>query len=879
MISATEGFARSSSLFPAFWREIQDAPPGASPLLERPELLAALDAWLDGDGPPFALVFGPPGSGKTSLLARWALSVAARGATEVLFLPIDRRFGTAQERDALRHLFGMLPEAAQTYHRGAYTLDRLRYSLRCETAWKRPPGELPRLIVLDGFDQAVGWSTANAARVFSAAGERVRVLVSVSAPDNTAGSAVIASTCARLGWNPEAKATILVPPLLPPEASFLRRMHAETAPERIEEQIQDLRRRLATHSSPRPELASRGLTLLAAALCPMSLRDLSAILDQPESALLTSLDETGEITSALLDRDDTISGYRFRHESLRRGWQSTDEAGVAAAEQRLVAMGLEAIDALEKGTLAPGDLAPYLVDNLGAHLTHISAPWSELLRLVNPAWWKARRARPDGVTGFLADVRRANDSAEASLVTPAAEPSEERAAPAAQIAALLRCALVEGAVLSLAIASFPDAPRTGPHREPSIDERLTTGMDIYRAEALVRLAGLLDASARESVLEMACTLLARGPDLLPNFGLLVELATGLSGARGQEIARAAVAAYLRPHTPHVSIGPALMRLAALLPADEGIPLVAEAVRQVSVANPSPRDLGLLAEAASISSEALFLELVRESSLREDPFRLSLLCRIAHRLPEEMQSGVVASAASFYLGYLEELEPTEWPEHVVTDISALAPLLPESLARELLPRLITRLASMPDDLDLFAAHELTRLGKHLEGASSARVRGEVVTRLARLNIRLRVRIVTRCPAQLCALLGPEAAVELLRDAEEDRDLVLALALLAPTLPPELRAPVVARVVALHCALGDLVYTLWAVLECAPYMTPGDATGVFWQAHRSELGVPLKNMLLSYGWSPPAVGSLIHRLDGEAAVLAVAREIVDTASWLP
>lgn len=879
MISSTEGFARSSSLFAAFWREIPQAQPGTAPLVERPELVAALDAWQGGDGPPFALVVGPTGSGKTSLLARWALSVVARGEAEVFFLPIDRRFGTAQERDALRLLFGMLPEAAQDYHRGAYTLDRLRYSVRCEIAWKRPPEELARIVLLDGLDQAEEWSTSTKARIFSAAGERVYVLVSVSAPDEAAVREVIASTCARLGWNPEAMATIVVPPL-PPEASFLRRLHAEhpaeTAPETIEEHVRHLRKLLAAHDSLRAELAFRTVTLLAAALCPMSLRDLSVILRQPEGALLHSLDGTWEITSALLDRDDAVSGYRFRHEALRRGWQATDEAGVAAAELRLVEQGLESLEALEESKLAPADLAPYLVDNLGAHLTRVGASWGELLKLVGPAWRKARCARPDGVTGFLADVRRANDSAEAALLSLEANPMET---PTNLLAALLRCALVEGAMLSLAIASFPDAPRTGPHREPSLDESLTTGMDIYRVEALVRFAGLLDEKARDHVLELASTLLSRSLHLPGSFGLLVELSTGLSGARGQEIARAAIAVYQRADTAHVSIGPALMRLAAVLPPDEESPLVAEAVRQVSAANPSPRDLGLLAEAALNSPEARLQELFRESSQREDPFRLSLLCRIAHRLPNEVQSSVVTAAASFYLGYLDEIAPTEWPEHVVTDISALAPLLLEPQARELLPKLIARFTSMPDDLDLFAAHELTRLGGHLEGTEREQVHREVVHRLQRLGIRLRVRIATRCPTQLCALLGPEAAVEVLRDADEDRDLVIALARLAPALPPQLRAPVVARVVALHCALDDLVYTLWAVLECAPHMTPAEATRVFWQAHRRELGVPLKNMLLGYGWSPPAVGALIHRLGGEAAVLAVAQEIVATASWLP
>lgn len=859
-------------MFPAFWREI----PGASPHLERPELLGALDTWLDGDSPPFALVAGPPGSGKTSLLARWARAVAARGATEILFLPIDRRFGTAQERDALRHLFGMLPEAAQSYHRGAYTLDRLRYSVRCEIAWKRPPGERARLVLLDGFDQAEGWSTANAARVLAAAGERVRVLVSVSAPDAPEGAEIIAASCARLGWDPAAKATILVP-ALPREASH----RAESAPESIDEHLRHLRARLAGHDSAAAELALRALTLLAAALCPLSLADLGVILGEPTSALLAALDATWAITGALLDRDDAHRGYRFRHEALRRGWQSADEAGVAAAEQRLVAAGLGALTALEEGRIAAADLAPYLVDHLGAHLTRVGASWREHMRLVGPAWRTARGARPDGVTGFIADVRRANDRVEAALLAPDVEPEPEamRAAPAARIAALLRCALVEGAMLSLAIASFPDAPRTGPHREPRLDERVTTGMDIYRAEALVRLAGLLDPKPRGQVLELSCTLLARGPDLLANFGLLVELATGLPGARGEEIALAAIAAYRRPNTPHVSIGPALLRLATLLPPSEGIALVAEAVRHVSAVNASPRDLGLLADAAEGAPEVLVLELFRKSSLQEDPFRLSLLCRIAHRLPKKLQSSVVTSAASFYLDYLDELEPTEWPEHVVTDIGALAPILPERLARALLPRLIARLTRMPDELDLFAAHELTRLGKHLDGAERAQVRGEVVTRLARLTLPLRVRLATRCPAQLCALLGPEAAVEMLQGADEDRDLVLALSLLAPSLSPELRARVVTRVVALHCTLGDLVYTLWAVLECAPYMTLDEATSVFWQAHRSELGVPLKNMLLGYGWSPPAVGSLIHRLGGEAAVLAAAREIIDTATWLP
>ena len=185
---------------------------------ERSEVLASLDAWLDRDDRPFALVLGPPEAGKTALLAHWAISVAERGTVEVAFLPVDRRLGTALERDALGLLSSLLPEVSDTV-----TPAGLRRDVWRELWFDRSPGELTRLVIVDGADRAEKWSVQSGADRSPNPGERVRLLISVDTREENSSGPTIGALCSQQGLNPEETEAITIgcryrfAPVLPAE--------------------------------------------------------------------------------------------------------------------------------------------------------------------------------------------------------------------------------------------------------------------------------------------------------------------------------------------------------------------------------------------------------------------------------------------------------------------------------------------------------------------------------------------------------------------------------------------------------------------------------------------------------------------------------------
>jgi len=119
----------------------------------RDEELAALDAWLDDPRRPCALVVASAGRGKSALLARWTRRAAAR--VPAVFAPVSIRFGTALRAPAMMMLAAQLRRIAGSPGEAPRDPDAARAEIETLLA---APGEAPRLVVLDGLDEAVGWS-------------------------------------------------------------------------------------------------------------------------------------------------------------------------------------------------------------------------------------------------------------------------------------------------------------------------------------------------------------------------------------------------------------------------------------------------------------------------------------------------------------------------------------------------------------------------------------------------------------------------------------------------------------------------------------------------------------------------------------------------
>ncbi|UQA58740.1 hypothetical protein [Polyangium aurulentum] len=849
----SEGYTRADARLAAFWGEVQARLSGPAPWETHAELLAGLDAWLGREGPPFAVVLGPPGADRTLLLARWALSVVARGAVDVAFLPIDRRLGTALERDALRLLYGLLPRTEDIECLGIRTLEEMRQQLRLELATYREDDEPELLVIVDGIDRAAGWSLPTGADLPDGPGERVRVLVSADTPLEGGADAAIEAICARQGWSRSAVETFVLPPM-PDDDGLVD----------IEGVIRDVQAKL---DGGRGGDALRGcLALLVAAFRPMDLEDLSLLVGQSADALQDQLDEGWSVVGRLLERQDERHGYRFRDEVWRQAWQAANAAAVGAAEQRILQAGREALRAVGEGRLAPNDVLPYLVDNFGAHLFGCNAPAEELLQLVSPAWLEVWKTHADAMAGFLADVWWARERVHRELRLHLADTKEACSARARLVIASVRCTLVEGSVISMDREDDPPPERR-------IVWHRTTRAGCSRAEALVALAERIAPADRGVLLDQAYEITRREPDCRKDGDLLVELAAALSGPRRVELAREAVCAFRAGdelRADESAFG--LMRAAALLPLDEARLAIAEAVGRVKR---EPRWLG---EAAVGLPEELLLELCRASAALDDEDRIPVLGRLSLLLSPSPRSGVLHEVTRLFANYFEHLPPTKKLRsgHVL-DLAELAPLLPEPLVEKLLPEAIARMNREAK----YRNNEchLLELARHLHGREKEALLAEVRERLQQPKDWFYV--LENCSADICALIGPEGALELLdrvRVFDEDYGALAPAARLAPSLPPGMREALVARVAAEYAERGDNSDTLFWVLRCARWMTTEDGVRLFCAPSTSSSGMNLFSILHARGWLPERA-ELIHLLGGDAAVLGVAREIVETAGWLP
>ncbi len=163
--------------------------------------LDALDAWLaDARGAPHLLLHGPAAIGKTSLLLHWLRAHAADARWHIVFLPISVRFDTnspelfwalaAAQLGA--QLTAARPNADDALDLALAALDRLE-----EDA-------VPLLIVIDGLDEAGGWKLPP--EFSRRAWPGLRWLVGVRSAGDGAG---LDRWLAELGWRRDAGTRLL----------------------------------------------------------------------------------------------------------------------------------------------------------------------------------------------------------------------------------------------------------------------------------------------------------------------------------------------------------------------------------------------------------------------------------------------------------------------------------------------------------------------------------------------------------------------------------------------------------------------------------------------------------------------------------------------
>lgn len=488
------GYARSHPGLAAFWRSIAEDVLSRPPPEDGHALLMQLDRWF-AEGPACALVSGEDPGARTALLARWAVSIAVRKAAEVIFVPVSPCLGTAVERDMLKLFFGLFRTSMTAVFSRPRSPAELMLSIRMAlrdvgSVSSSPDEEDPQLLVIvDGIERAAdGWPD----RRLPFLGEPyhgAHVIVSTSEESPSTGRLNMRK---RLAW--PAK-----------QASFFSIIEGHGSPAEAV-----AARRTLDSAGDTGRSAVRLFAALATVLAPVSKEDLV-------SAVGLSSTDLEIVEHAQLSPGGSISlnddgKLHFRDDATRARWAPAERG--ASMEDAIVARGRAA---LASGAMAPEEWPPYLVEYLGAHMKRRSADVSELMELVSPEWLRIWMSRPGGLVGFSTDARRARRAAEDALFDACGPERAVAGAPetAALLHAVIRCALVEGALFAKEGSRDDASYRMEPFADSTVDLRRATGAARERAEALVTFASLLTGSEQQLVQGWATDACAGLDEILP----------------------------------------------------------------------------------------------------------------------------------------------------------------------------------------------------------------------------------------------------------------------------------------------------------------------------------------------------------------------------
>ncbi|KYG04910.1 hypothetical protein BE21_44020, partial [Sorangium cellulosum] len=512
-----------------FWREVErcrSAPLGGT---ARAGAVAGLEAWLEHGGARVALL-GPSGRGRSMLLGAWALELARAGRHEVAFVPVSRRFGTALESTALNLLYARVALFLRTPRRTGerpHGVEQMRRDLALMLAEGRPPGSRPLVVILDGFDEGVSWTLDAAQRFLRDLGPGVRAVLS-------------ARSIEALGRLREGTEVVALPPIAVDEV-------AEAIGRRLGELPASVKDEVARVSGGEPLLVEALVEALAqdpVAVAP-ALASVSAgaqgVLDLCAGGAIRPVllpwlaGALAPIEVEELFEISTVNGGAWNEPSGplvaagEPGLALRHPAWAEAIEGRLAPHERAAVDRRfadhGKRAFASGTVSDYVCRNWRAHLERVGASLAERIELASRAWLDVWRTRPDGSSGFIADVD-ATAACAASLLVDAAAGGDV----VAVLAARVRCLLVTSSVRE--ILGFEETRRVlaaqaaqddeeeeegaeggegsaGPHIEmPRVGEDvLEAGRPIAdaaeRAGALIRLAHELPDAERAVVLAWA----------------------------------------------------------------------------------------------------------------------------------------------------------------------------------------------------------------------------------------------------------------------------------------------------------------------------------------------------------------------------------------
>ncbi len=857
--------------------------------------LAALDAWLaDPAAPPYALLAAPAGRGKSGLLAHWVtrLALAQMGGAplrHIVFFPISIRFNTNTESVVFAALAARLARLYGEAQPEARDVQQYR-GVFAEYLQRAAPADVPVLLVLDGLDEAIGWSAAE--DLFPLAPPpHLKVLI---AARQLAGDPLGQGWLNQLGWAAPGAAvrftldrldqagvadalTHMGEPLsaLAAQPAFVRtlttltegdslllRLYIEAlrpagpqaaalTPEALatfkpgfqayfDRWFAEQQKLWGPNQPLRDKCVRALLSLCAVALGPLHRDDLLALApDLFEDSFL--LAEAARAVQRFVIGDGDAAGYVFSHPRLDDYFAGRLSAAERAQwQQRFRDYGAHTLAALTAGDLPPAQASGYLVQYYGLHLDPDPAapPHPAVAALLVEPWLRAHEAASGTPLGFLADARRAWRRAEA----------DGPAALGRQVAAALCFTSV--AALSAAVPWDLLAPCVAAHNIP-----LALGLVLARqktdpterARALTALAPLVPEADRLAVQSEALAAVERIASYDQDEALLAladQLPPSLVPA-AETIVTTSDYLVQRPLL--------LGRLAARLPAAEAAPRQQAALALIRAEAPADQVRSLLALLPTLPPDqhmAVIREALAIAQAAEDPdTRAEQLGAVARHLPLAEQPAVLEAAFA-------AAGEVDWDDSRAALYLELVDVLPPELQTQVR-------ASLAEEFNRAAR----RRGPAIKASRSAAREGD-----RRANTGAWTRLVEQFAPVL-----PDADIQTaLAEAWTIDTLSLraqALAALAPRLPPAEQHALFAQILQTIQTEPDDGNRAWAVSYLVDHLPP-DLVAVALAAARGATGlaVPPQDKV-------PLLRRLAVRLPAELRgpvlieALAAARALLD------
>ncbi|WP_187414813.1 serine protease [Nonomuraea sp. PA05] len=414
---------------------------GELPFAGRDDAFRSLDAWLaDPDGPPYHLLTGNAGTGKSTLLARWAL---ARPAGRTVFVPVSQRYeltGAGEVYLSLLHRLARIHGVPYDY-----SADRQRAHDALSALLARPaPDGRPLLVIVDALDEA-GWEPG-AADFPRLTGAGVRVVLSARHTSRQPSGAawlerldLPSAAVTTLGPLSESDLGELIEQVRPGAGVLAARLWelSRGDPVTASLYLRDLDRLDSAAvpglagffdtwwkglwprlSGKKTKDARRVLNVLATAEGPVRLAELRGLVGRTGKAM-----DGERVREALrfADRlvlqggqpDSFVIAHPLIGQVIRERLAESGE--LDSYRDAYVVWGVSVLEALLARELAPPAVPAYLVRHLAAHLTESHrAPLATAMGLTHTLWRRTRESSSDDLDGYRSDVRRVRDRARAA---------------------------------------------------------------------------------------------------------------------------------------------------------------------------------------------------------------------------------------------------------------------------------------------------------------------------------------------------------------------------------------------------------------------------------------------------------------------------------